>query len=362
MSFIRYFTLLLVLAYSGSAFAEVSVKGMGKIKYSGWSSPSAADEEKAVSKARKAAISKWASSQGGSFLKNYDMVRAQIESDIESYILSESLILEKNKKSSKTYKVVIKVVIDDVRIKNLVSDSSATSQTSEEDKSYMTFVFVSRRQTSVQSYDEKVYKRADTSAAEEGQEQEEADASGVAYSSGTNKSYSVTTGGSTTLKSDNISYDVASADGINKAMKAVFTTSGFEVVDAAYLEEESEGLLSIENFKEDFRTGNDISAKTRRNAAKGAKLAEVPYLAIGTLDIGVKEIDSATGNVRVNVTVTGEMLSLKKRYPKTVASVGPVLVAGLGPNQSIAESKALKKAANKVAAELVNQLNSKGVM
>jgi hypothetical protein len=362
MSFIRYLTLLLVLTYSGWALAEVPVKGMGQIKYSGWNSPSTAEQAEARSKARKAAISTWASSQGGSFLKNYDMVRSQVESSVETYILSESIILEKQDKSSKTYKVVIKAVIDDVRIKNLVSDSSATSQTSEDDKSYMTFVFVSRRQTSVQAYDEKIYKRADTSTAEEGQEQEQADASDIAYSSETNKSYSVTTGGSKTLKSDNITYDVASANEFNTAMTQVFSSSGFEVVDAGDIEEESEGLVSIDAFKADFRTGDDISAETRRNAAKGAKNLDIPYLAVGTLDIGVKEIDSATGNVRVNVTVTGKMLYVQKRFPKTVASVGPVLVAGLGPNQTVAESNALKKAANIAAAELVNQLNSRGVM
>ena len=362
MSLIRCFTLFLVFIYSGAVLAEASVKAMGEVKYSGWKSPSAVEEAEARSKARKAAISTWASSQGGSFLKNYDMVRDQVESDAEAYILSESIITEKKDKTSKTYKVVIKAVIDDVRIKNLVSDSSATNQISDEDKSYMTFIFVSRRQTSVQSYDAKVYKRADTTAAEEGLEHEQGVAAGVTYSSETNNSRSVTTGGSQTLKSDKIAYDVASADEINVAMSEVFSTSGFEVVEAEYLEEESEGLISVDAFKDDFRTGNDISGKTRRNAAKGARMLDIPYLAVGTLDIGVKEIDSATGNVRVNVTVTGKMISVKKRFPKTVASVGPVLVAGLGPNQTVAERNALKKAANMAATELVNQLNSKGVM
>jgi hypothetical protein len=145
-------------------------------------------------------------------------------------------------------------------------------------------------------------------------------------------------------------------------MSKVFSTSGFEVVEAEYLEEESEGLVSVDAFKDDFKTGDDISGKTRRNAAKGAKMLEIPYLAVGTLDIGVKEIDSATGNVRVNITVTGKMISVKKRFPKTVASIGPVLVAGIGPNQTVAERNALKRAANIAATELVNQLNSKGVM
>jgi len=362
MSLIRYFAVVFVFIYSGLVLAETSTKGIGEIRYSGWKSSSAKEKAEAKANARKAAISSWASSQGSSFLKNYETVRAQVEVDVEKYILSESTITEKNDKDSKTYKIVLRVSIDDVRIKNLVDDSSATQQTSGDERSYMSFVFVSRRQTSVQSYDVKDYKRVDDISIEEGQEQEQAGASGVAYSSETNKSRSTTSGGSKTQRSDKIAYDVASASEINVAMSEVFSTSGFEVVEAEYLEDESEGLLSVDAFKEDFRIGSDISGKTKRNAAKGAKMLDIPYLALGTLDIGVKEIDSATGNVRVNVTVTGKMISVKSRFPKTVASVGPVLIAGLGPNQTVAERNALKKAANMAAIELVNQLNSKGVM
>jgi hypothetical protein len=362
MSLIRSISMVVLLLTCSIAYSEVSSKGVGEVKYSGWKSPSSEDVIKAKELARVSAVSRWASSQGGSFLKNYDEVRNQIEADISEYVLSDSIITEKINKEAKTYKVVLKVAVDDVRLKNLISDSSVISNVSDGDKSYMTFVFVSRRQTSVQSYDAKVYKRKDASNQENGKEIEQGSAQGVAYSSEFNQSSSVTTGGSTTLKSDKISYDVASSDEINVAMSQVFSTSGFEIVEAEYLEEETEGLLSVEAFKDDFRNGDDISGKTRRNAAKGAKMVDVPYIAVGTLDIGIKEIDSATGLVRVNVTVTGKMISLKKRFPKTVASVGPVLIAGLGPNQTVAERNALKKASEAAATELVNQLNSKSVI
>lgn len=362
MSLIRFISVIFLSLSCSIAYSEVSSKGVGEVQYSGWKSPSSKDVKMAKDLARVSAVSRWASSQGSSFLKNYDAVRGQIEKDIGQYVLSDSIVTEKTDKDAKIYKVVLKVVVDDVRLKNLISDTSVVSNVSEDDKSYMTFVFVSRRQTSVQSYDAKVYKRVDSSSKENGKEIEQGSNQGISYSSESNKSDTVTTGGSTSRKSDKISYDVASADEINVAMSQVFSTSGFEIVEAEYLEEETEGLISVEAFKEDFRNGNDISGETRRNAAKGAKMVEVPYLAVGTLDIGVKEIDSATGLVRVNVTVTGKMISVKKRFPKTVASVGPVLIAGLGPNQTVAERNALKKASEAAATELVNQLNSKSVM
>jgi len=362
MSLIRFVSMVMVLLVSNITYAEVTSKGVGEVEYTGWKKPKAEEVRKAKELALQSALSRWASSQGGSFLKNFDMIRDRVESSLSEYVLSDTIVDEKTDSSAKVYRVVLKVVLDDVRIKNLVSDSSVVSNVSEDDRSYMTFVFVSRRQTSVQSFDQKVYKRVDSSNKVNGEEIEQASDAGVAYKSESNTSQIKTSGGSTAQKSDAISYDVASAEEINIAMSQVFSSSGYEIVEAEYLEEETEGLLSVDAFKQDYSVGNDISGKTRRNAAKGAKMVDVPYLAIGTLDIGIKERDSATGMVKVNVTVTGKMLSLKKRFPKTVASVGPVLYAGIGPNQTVAERNALKKASEAAANELVNQLNSKSVM
>jgi len=362
MSLIRFVSMVMVLLVSNITYAEVTSKGVGEVEYTGWKKPKPEEVRKAKELAFQSALSRWASSQGGSFLKNFDMIRDRVESSLSEYVLSDTIVDEKTDSSAKVYRVVLKVVLDDVRIKNLVSDSSVVSNVSEDDRSYMTFVFVSRRQTSVQSFDQKVYKRVDSSNKVNGEEIEQASDAGVAYKSESNTSQIKTSGGSTAQKSDAISYDVASAEEINIAMSQVFSSSGYEIVEAEYLEEETEGLLSVDAFKQDYSVGNDISGKTRRNAAKGAKMVDVPYLAIGTLDIGIKERDSATGMVKVNVTVTGKMLSLKKRFPKTVASVGPVLYAGIGPNQTVAERNALKKASEAAANELVNQLNSKSVM
>jgi hypothetical protein len=88
---------------------------------------------------------------------------------------------------------------------------------------------------------------------------------------------------------------------------------------------------------------------------------DIPYLAIGTLDVGMKDTDPATGLTRVYVTVTGKIVSLKKRFPKTVAAVGPIQYAGLGPSQTVARNNALKLAAESAGQTLTQQLNSKGV-
>ena len=86
----------------------------------------------------------------------------------------------------------------------------------------------------------------------------------------------------------------------------------------------------------------------------------MPYLALGTLDVGMKSKDPATGLVRVNVTVTGKVLDVSGRFPKTASSVGPVQIAGLGPNPTVARTNALSKAAETAARQLSDELNAKG--
>lgn len=351
----------LSLFLAASAHAEVAIKGMAEISYDSWSKPDKKEVKKAKDKAVESAISRWASKQGGSFLKNFEAVRPEVMKNLNDYVFGIKIVDEETNKDSKTYSVVIKAELDDVRLKNLVSSSSGVANASEEDLSYMTFVFVSRRQASVQSYDDKVYKREDKSVSEQGAQVEDASESGYEYAAEASRTKKTTTGGSTTKRADKIAYEVSSANEITIAMTEVFGSNGFEVVEAEYLEEETDGLISVDAFKEDFSQGDDISSTTRRNAAKGARMVDVPYIALGTLDIGMKDTDPASGLTRVYVTVTGKLISVKKRFPKTIASVGPVQFAGLGPNQTVAERNALKLAAQKAANELVNQMNAKGV-
>lgn len=359
--FIKAFTFLIATLCVQIAYAETSTKGMAEITYDSWRTPDENEINKAKKIAINSAISRWASKQGSSFLKNYESIRQEVENKSQDYVLGTSIIDEEINKDKKTYRIILKVSLDDTRIKNLVSASSDVAQTSDDELSYMTFIFVSRRQGTVQKFDDKVYKRADAENSSDGEEYEDASENGIEFSSTSNKTSKLTTGGSTTQRSDKIEYQVSSSNEISIAMTEVFSSNGFEVVEAEYLEEETGGLLSIDAFKDDFSVGDDISGKTRRNAAKGAKMLDIPYIAIGTLDIGMKDKDPSSGLTRVFVTVTGKLVSVKKRFPKTIVSVGPVQFSGLGPNQSVAERNALKLASENAATELINQMNAKGV-
>jgi hypothetical protein len=196
---------------------------------------------------------------------------------------------------------------------------------------------------------------------DEGAEASVVEGDGLQYSANIKKDQINTSGGSSIQKADQIQYNVSNANEINTAMSNIFSTAGFEVIDAEYLTDETEGLVDVKMFVEDFKYGDDISGQTRRDAVKGCRMVDVMYFAIGTLDVGIKDKDPVSGLTRVFVSVTGKVLGLKKRFPKTVASVGPVQFSGLGPDQIVAKRNALILAAEKAAQELTSQMRAKGI-
>ena len=175
------------------------------------------------------------------------------------------------------------------------------------------------------------------------------------------RSLTTETGGSSTQKSDDTTWRLIPAQSLNAQFTGVFAKAGFDVVEAAYVEPQSKGLLSVKSIERDYETGNDLSPETLRNTAQGLKNAEIPYLALGTLDVGTKDQDPSTGLVRVYVTVSGKILDLNSRFPKVVSSVGPVQFARTGPTEAVAQTNALKLAADSAARELVSQINNVGV-
>jgi len=174
-------------------------------------------------------------------------------------------------------------------------------------------------------------------------------------------SANVQTGGSTTQKADDIQWKLMPSGNLDAAVSGIFAQAGFDVVDVGYVEPQSHGLLSLKALQDDYKTGDDPKPQTLRNTAAGLQAAQVPYLALTTLDVGTKDVDPDTGLTRVYVTVTGKVLDLSGRFPRTVSSVGPVQYAGTGPSQDVAQTNALKLAADKAARELVNQINVVGV-
>jgi predicted heme/steroid binding protein len=358
----QFIILLAVLIISPSALSQaIDAKGMATIEYSSRFGPSSKEKSEAVRQAKINALERHVANASQSKMNAYESHRNEIESALDDYLLQYSVISEDTDKGSRRYQVVIKTSINANRLNSFLDSKSSIGTVSSDEASYMTFMFVARTQKSVKSYDARVVKREDSKSAIEGSEFESSSGPNVEYQASESSTKLTESGGSTTQKSDIVEYDVFSAEGINSAMSEVFATVGFEVVEAEYLEEESNGLVSIDAFISDYSSGDDLSGATKRNAAKGLKELEIPYMAIGTLDVGIRDTDPTSGLVRVYVTVNGQVLDVSKRFPKKVAAVGPVQHAGLGPTEQVARNNALKIAAKEAARELTNQMNAKDI-
>lgn len=373
----RFIFVIAVWFITMSVFAQgVSVKGMATVQFSG-SKPSAAQHEEALRLAKINAVERYFADGNAAEQRNYDLNRQKIAEKIDDYVTAYVILNEESNKSTKRLQLVIRADLNRIRLSNTLQDSSALSNTDQSQRSPLTFVFVSREQQSVQSFHKKNYVRKDTadtanstaSLKMNGVEGEDIGSSHIATNEkmegaanvSVNTSERITTGGSDTLKSDEVIWRVARSAEVGSVITGVFSSAGYEVIEAEYLEEESRGLINLAEFRNDYSRGDDLSSTTLRNAVKGAQAVQVPFLAIGTLDVGVRDTDPATGLIRVYVTVIGKVLNVSGRFPKTISSVGPVQYAGLGPNESVARTNALQRAAENAATQLVNELNAKGV-
>ena len=368
--------LALVLYFPMQAAAQVvSSKGMATIPYTGRLSPD--ERQKAMARANLAALEMYIADTNVAKTKVFEARRDELASKLDRLILGSTVLSETPDKKSKTYTIVVRADINSALLRAELDGGSATAMTPQAQRSLLTLLFVARMQDSVQSYQAREYRRADAgqkstnsgSYVERTDEGESIGGSSIGTSGSKHVSGSgnesmtavVESGGSTTQKADRISWTVTNASEINTAMTGVFSNAGFEVVEAEYVEGESAGQLSVARIRKDFSTGNDLSSDVLRSTVTGVRNANIPLLALGTLDVGIRGTDPVTGLVRVNVTVTGKVLDVSGRFPKTVSSVGPVQFAGLGNTETVARNNALTLAAEKAAQTMVDELNVRAV-
>jgi len=120
-------------------------------------------------------------------------------------------------------------------------------------------------------------------------------------------------------------------------------------------------VFKIANIETDYKSGNDLQPQTLRSIAAGMKENQIPYIALGTLDVGLAEKDPQTGLLRVAVTVNAKVWDVTKPIPRTRVAVGPVAYAGVGPTEEEARGNALKAAANNAAQELSSRMTTMGL-
>ena len=363
--------------FAVTALAQVQqARGKASVTYQGRAA-SADDKARAAQAAQLKAVEFFYAEAGESESENFDAVREKILANPDRYILESTVLGEEDTPDKRQYTVAVRVALNVANLRNLVKSNSAVAKAGAADKSQLVFVFVSREVASVKSFDDRVYKRVDESvsgnvrgaSAKTGSEGESIRGNQIGTSESTsakadfaaNRTRSVETGGSTVKRSGEATYRLYPSANLNVVFTGMFARAGFEVIEAGMAEPATGGRFSVAKVEEDYQTGNDLKSATLQSIASGMRTAGVPYVALGTLDIGAAGKDPATGLVRVSVTVNAKVYNVAKAIPSTQAAVGPVQYAGVGPDEDSARGSALKLAANSAARELTSQLTAKGI-
>ncbi len=280
------------------------------------------------------------------------------------------------------YSVAVRASLNVANLRNAVQSGSAIAKSGSAEKTPFSFVFVSRQVESTKSFDDRVYKRQDNAAqvsatrqdsgslTEKTSEGESVKASRVntygtksqqaEQSVDVSRKSSVTseTGGSTTRKASESTFRVIPSSNLNQVFISKFSQAGYDVIEAAMVESARFKVADIEG---DYKSGNDLQPQTLRAIGAGMKEAQVPYVALGTLDVGLPDKDPQTGLMRVSVTVNARVWDVTKPIPRTLVAVGPVAYAGVGPTEDEARGSALRLAATNAAQELASRMTEKGL-
>ena len=341
------------LLLCGSAQAGlVKVKAKGLAPYGLLSTADV--RRSAIEDAKKNALRSYAAGFDSARFKVFETEFQTICNQLDTYVVSYEILEDGKNKVSKNYEVVLEVSIDETRIEQAVSKASqAIAGDVSGDAPYIVFVMVSRQTATA-----KMFKDKQTDVTQQSVDTSEAQsigADGLSLKTSADVTSVKTTGGSVERKAAVAEYKVFSTPDANGAMNEVFSKAGFETVDPRDVD------IDIMTFQAEFAAGADISSETRKAAIDQCKNNEVAYFLVGSMNIGVPDIDPATGMSRVNVKVTASVSDLTKKLPRTVASVRGVQYAGLGSDPFVAQQNALNTAAAKSAADIVDQLRSKGV-
>jgi hypothetical protein len=356
--------LLALLVVIGTRFAnaeDVQVQGVGELSYETdlfSHSPDSSDRQRAVELAKKNALDRYTGSFSASRYQLYQKVESQVLSALDQYVVGAMVLEESVDKGAKRYHVVIRATINGARLDALMNSVAAPSAAPSGIS--LSYLFVARQTDSVRQFQGRNTTMTNTQQGTTASGTQGITGGVANYSESADQTSVTVTGGSTLLKADQVEYVVTSPENVNTAMLDVFSSNGFQVADYRDVVAQCGGV-DPDRINAEFARSDQLSRETRKQAFAAARSCSVAAFAIGTLDIGLPDIDPVSGNKRVYVSVRSQVMNLTGVLPRVIASVGPVQYAGLGPDQQVAMRNALQLAATEVAKTISDQLKSKGV-
>ena len=371
------FVAIFAAAFALAAVAQVQrAAGKATVPYSGKTATPDV-KAKALQNAQLKAVEFYYAEAGESEAANFDAMRQKIIDNPDRYILETTVLAEDDNAGSKAYTVSVRVSLNVANLRNDIKAGSAVGKAARTERSALAFLFVSREQDSEKAYDTRVTKRADLSEkgdltvqqSGKGTEGEKIGRGQIStnesrtdtINASRNRSVAIETGGTRTRRASESTWRLFPSANLNQVFTQTFTRAGFKVNEASLIEPYTGGQFKVAMVENDYKAGNDLQSATMQAITQGMKNAQIPYIALGTLDLGLADTDPQTGAQRVAVTVNARVLDVTQTIPDTIASVGPVQYAGVGPTEAEARTNALKLAANNAARELTSQLTNLGL-
>ncbi len=253
----------------------------------------------------------------------------------------------------------MKADIDTTRLDIEIKKSSKVFDSSSSEKSKLAMIFFSRTVAGQRQFDERVTNVEKKTTGLDINE-EESDSGVSSMTTETNVSE---TGGSTLKKADITEFVVDDNDTVKleAGMKEIFTKARFEPVSGGRQVRRSWRKLKGE-IVDSLESGGGIPEEVRWEIEDLLMEKNVSYVVFAYFDVGVPDVDAATGNQIVNVALTiAEISKLGDGDPVSLGTISGVQMRGQGSDNSVAKNNAINKVAKETAKKLVALINSKGI-
>jgi len=359
----KYFLIIssiIFFSFISNLFA-VEFRGAAVENYTGSSLKKKINETLKIAKdkACKNAFRKYVQEMEESKRMIFTSIEDQIYENLSTYMVCETVVEESIDKKKKKVEVVMKADIDETRLDIEIKKNSKVFDTNSGDKSKLAMIFFSRTVAAQRQYDENVTKMDKKTKGIEIDEEE----NDTGISSSTTETNVTQSGGSKLKKADISEYVVDDNDTVKleAGMKEIFTKARFEPVSGGRQIRKSWRKLKIE-IVNSLESGGGIPEEVRWDIEDLLMEKNVSYVVFAYFDVGVPEIDAATGNQVVNAALTiAEITRLGNNDPVSLGTISGVQMRGKGSNNDIAKNNAINLVAKETAKKLVALINSKGI-
>ena len=348
------FTILFCLFLTTAHINAGESKGLVKFQYTGWDGHKKQMPE-AISEAKLDALERFANDNlSKSRYKDYMQAKNLIINELDSIVSVDQFIEETIDKKNKTIKLVIRASINENKLNFIIDSITASNNSAQSELSEMAIYIVARKASEIKLYKPREFSKIVNSETNDASETSAMSGDSATSYSTTEYTSTSESGGSTTQKSDKISYGPVNGmdENLLNSMSKIFAEYNFDIFDGTQIIDD--------RVRDEYMEGDSLSRDAKNYMWNATKDDGVPYLVLATVTIDAKAQDEVSGGVIVAVTVNGTVYECSKRC-KTKASVGPVQYAKSAPRESEAERLALVLAAENAAQELIDQLNAKGI-